>query len=241
MSIILDALKKAEKNRQNPEKRTQVVFNPAPIPPRQKKRLPLIPLTLLVFALLLYIRFPMIKSLITRTAEKTKVMARHTFPQIPHDPEALKNEALKLFDDGQFEESKKKWEDLEKISPEDPEAANNLGVVLKKLGESDQAKNAYEKALKLNPAYPQALNNMGVLIMGNDPKGAILDFNKALLTDPRYAEPYFHLALLLEKEGQAADAASQYRRFLDLSPDVDRKLKGQIEMRILKLKTAAME
>ena len=82
---------------------------------------------------------------------------------------------------------------------------------------------------------------MGTLVMGEDRPTAIDYFNRAIKSDPKFAEPYFHSALLLEKEGEAESAATHYRRFLDLSPAVDSKLKGQIEMRILKLKALNRE
>lgn len=238
MSIILDALKKAEKNRQNPQAKPQAMFNAVPAPAFRKRRLPLLPLATLVFALVLYVRLPLIKKIIMSTAEKTRVMARQTFPKAETNPDIIKTEALRLYEQGNLEESEKKWKELIKISPDNAEAYNNLGVVLKKSGQSDLAKEFYEKALSLNPVYPQALNNLGVL---EDPSQAITTFNKAILADPKYAEPYFHLALLLEKGGQVLDAASQYQRFLDLDPTIDSKLKGQIKMRILKLKTAPRE
>lgn len=243
MSIIFEALKKAEKDR----RQTGPADNPfVPVldEPKKKRIRGLVPFFVLLgiiaaFAILKLPAFNAFKKPETITQPKhasdaTDQKAVQTLP-IPN-PEVIRTEAMDDFAQGRLEESLEKWSALADLLPQDATAHNNLGVVLKKMGENEKALSEYQKALALKPDYPEALNNTGILLMENSPGEAILSFNKAIRTSPDYADPYFHLALLLEKNGQTGQAVEQYRRFLDLSPAIDPRLKGEIEMRILALK-----
>ncbi|MBI4411487.1 MAG: tetratricopeptide repeat protein [Deltaproteobacteria bacterium] len=167
--------------------------------------------------------------------QKTSPLAEN-----PVSAEKLKEEALSAFDLGDFEKSRENWAKLVLVTPTDPEVYNNLGLVLKKLNRDKEAKEAYEKALGLNPTYPQALNNLGVLLMETgDRNQAKNHFEKAIRLNPSYGEAFFHLASVLENEGNKALAAKNYGKFLSLKPDIDQTLKAQVEIRIALLKAEA--
>lgn len=240
MSIILDALKKAQQERvQSGEKQKSQASNL--VIATQKKSLPpviIIPIIIVclaVFSVLIYVQF--IKKPGPTISPKPITSSPQTVQTEKEDPATMHKEALKLFAEGNFEGSRKIWEKLTLLTPSNAEVHNNLGVVLKKLGDKKAADKAYQQALEQNPDYPEALNNLGSLLMeDNKEKEAIPLFTKAVKIKPDYAEPHFHLGLIMEKGGYSGKAYQHYKRFLELSPDIPVSLRGQIEMRIISLK-----
>jgi tetratricopeptide (TPR) repeat protein len=51
---------------------------------------------------------------------------------------------------------------------------------------------------------------------------AISDYNKALEINPRYALPYYNMALSCNKAGRVKEAIQAYRRFIQYAPATDR-------------------
>ncbi len=238
MSIILDALKKAEKER-NPEPLQSRPPNFSPIlspstkpnpDPHEKRKPPylLLGLVLLALGALFYLRLfhkP------TSTKISTPMPAASNLAQ--KSPDEIRTEAMESFKQGEFEKSITAWNQLTLLTPTDEAVYNNLGVVLKKMGKKEEARDAYQKALSLNPQYPEALNNMGVILMEEQSTDQAKDlFNKAIQIKTDYAEPYFHLALIEESQGNNSQAMTHYSIFLKLTPDLDSETKNKINERI---------
>lgn len=244
MSIILDALKKAEKERSPSEGAREKNFNPV-IEPEKKfpqkgnlfRLLPYaaLPVLVLILGFLVY-RSPIFDRTIPTTPPKPMTPGVST-DNLEEKVDKFRKEAMSLFKEGKMGESADKWAKAAKLNPEDAWLQNNLGVALKKAGKKEEASTAYEQALKLKPAYAEASNNLGALLME---KGDLAQaknlFEKAISARGDYAEPHFHLALVLEKEGKKSEAKSHYESFLALTPDLVSTLKSQVEFRILKLK-----
>lgn len=238
MSIILDALKKAERER-NPEPLQSRPPNFSPIlspstepdPDDKNKKKPpylLLGLTLLALGVLFYLRL---------FHQPTSLKISTPLPAVANitqkSPDEIRNQALDNFKKGDLETSRTFWNQLTLLTPTDEAVYNNLGVVLKKMREKEEARDAYQKALSLNPQYPEALNNMGVLLMDEQSTNQAKElFNKAIQIKPDYAEPYFHLALIEESEGNNSQAISHYSTFLKCAPDLDDDTKNKINERI---------
>ena len=234
MSLILDALKKAEKDRQKTGGGGLPLISPIiPDKKNSRKKIGILILGLVaalgVFA---YLRFfkgegsPLIPSPIA-TLQK---------PSQLQDPESLKTEALKLYRGNRFEESLPLWEKLTLLLPAEAEIYNNQGLTLKKLGRREEAGKAYQKALALQQNYPEALNNMGVLLLseGNRTE-AKLHFQKAVEVDKNYADPYFNLALIYEQEGNIKMALMAYDQFLAEAKDIDEALRQKVRQKRIRL------
>lgn len=236
MSIILEALKKAERDRSSPgETKTSPPVSSLVIQePRRVSSLPIaaVLVGLLIAGAVIFL-IPVGKKWITSRIQKEK-----NVPVSPvQDPVNLHTRALGLFQKGDLEGSLATWKELTQRSPDDFEAFNNLGFVLKQMGRKNEAEAAYESALKIKPDYPFAHNNLGALLMEQQQtEKAEEHLRTALSLDPRYADAHFHLAILLEKRSQKEEAAQHYEHFLNLSPGIFIELKDKISTRIETLK-----
>ncbi len=259
MSLILDALKKAEKERDSSETAERPAINP--IVPDEKKNTdwgaklkPIIRLimVMMIFTGIGWLGFPLVEKMLIGpkpkpiTSQNPSPSANPmigTPPSLPSSPanneaQSLREEALKKFKEGNYAASQETWNKLAVLTPTDPEVYNNLGVVLKKMGKKDEAQTAYRTALGLKPDYPEALNNLGVVLMEklmNDEARPL--FEKSIQLNPQYAEPYFHLALMLEEAKDYAGALEKYQNFLNLAKNLDPSMKSRIEMRMVSLQS----
>lgn len=248
MSLILNALKKAEKDRsQATPSGKKPLFNPFAIEDGEKskgggekrKKWVMLGGGAVGLLLVIYLAFGFVKKMIGFiTGDKTKTAETTPTTPSPDDPAFIKIDAIKDFKDGNYEASKQKWDRLVSLTPTDSEVYNNLGVVLKKLGRKDEAREAYRTALSLNPSYPEALNNLGVLLLEKLlTEEATQLFQKALQLNPEYAEPYFHLALAMEESKNFKGALENYQTFMNLSKDLTPELKSQIEIRMVSIQS----
>lgn len=257
MSIILDALNKAESDKALADAGSSVPTigevpptsapTPAPFSTPNNSRLALYLLPILVGLLggVLYMRVikPRLEAraqlLAPAATPSPTVQTAVTAPasQPSDDVSLLREKAMVAFQAGDYESSRTFWEKLSSINATDPEIYNNLGVVYKKLTKKDEAREAYRKALELRPDYAEALNNYGVLFLEDQENDKARElFTKAMITNPSYPDPYFHLALLDESVGDVSNALQKYQTFLDKSPNLNQRLKAQIEMRMASLK-----
>lgn len=238
MSLILDALKKADKDRQKPGSE-KIPINPI-VPDKKTSRIRLVLLlTSLAMAIGLFVYLRYFKKGAPFHPELVKgpspIAALSPGAQ-SHDPEILKSEGLKLFQENRLEESLQIWNKLTLLLPTEAEIYNNQGLTLKKLGKKEEARKAYEKALALKENYAEALNNMGVLLLSDGNKTAAKqNFQKAIEIDKNYPDPYFNLALIYEQEGNIKMAITAYGQFLGTSKELDPELRQKIEKKRSKL------
>ncbi|HBF13946.1 MAG TPA: hypothetical protein DDW49_11270 [Deltaproteobacteria bacterium] len=255
MSIILNALKKAEKDRIPPVANNDQGSAPS-IPFKavvsdSKTKQPVTTwLSILIIVLGLaatgwfgYNHFFKKSALtIKKPGLEQKQSATNSRQPAKIFPTNLKTEALTLFAAGNYDASLAKWDEIITNNPNDAEAYNNLGVVYKKLGQKEQAMAAYTKALEINPEYAQALNNLGAIKMElQAEEEAVQLFNKAIEVKPDYADAHFHLALTLDKAGKKEEASNQYKMFLTLNQNIEQNLKVQIETRIQTLENGEQQ
>lgn len=217
MSLIHDALKKAQGNENAPVGSGLSSFQ-EPIEEEKRsvsKRTILLGAVLVVAVVIFaYMKFATEEK--KEIAPATSSLAP-TQPAVlsPDDVARLKKNAVDAFNSQDFDTA---WTNLQtalQTNQEDPEIWNNLGLVARKRGDVVKAREAYSKALELKPDYPEGLNNMAVLEMqsGNTAKAKEL-LEKALALAPANPEANFHMALLYEQSGDKKKAADYYKNFI---------------------------
>ena len=230
MSLIHEALKKAEQEGQPSSKAEANLTNPI----LKAKKPPSRPIILFIvlgvsLAFLIYMRF-FHKS--PAVPAPTPLQAIDTL-NLEQNPAALKRIATQLFTEKKYEASLATWERLTLLLPTEPEVYNNMGLVLKKLKRREEAFQAYTKALALKENSPETLNNLGALYLAEGQREeAKKKFQEASDLAPEYPDPYFHLGLIAEQEGNARLAIQQYETFLKKSPSVDENLKARLEKKM---------
>lgn len=101
------------------------------------------------------------------------------------------------------------------MAPASPLAHNNLGLAIKAQGRLDEAEKHYLAALQNDPQYVRAVNNLAVLYdEQNRIDEAFRLYASAVRIDPRYADARLNYAVALERSGFLADARKQYEAFL---------------------------
>ncbi len=149
----------------------------------------------------------------------------------------LRMEAAKKFLDGHFEESIKLYTKYLEASPSDATAFNELGLVLKRDGRLQEAREAYGKAIAAEPKYPEAYNNLAVVQMAvGEFTEAKKNLQKAMELKADYVDPYLHMGLVLEKSGDVKGSLGYYATFLKISDGkIERRIRLQVESRMARL------
>jgi tetratricopeptide (TPR) repeat protein len=87
--------------------------------------------------------------------------------------------------------------------PDGPPAAREADVlyqealIAQRRGDIRRAEALYEKALALDPGHVRTMNNLGVIYMGQKKRGkAIALFGRAVVLKKDYVDPYYNLACL---------------------------------------------
>lgn len=234
MSLIHEALKKAEQEKNPKEPNRPALSNPILADGSKKLRRPLVLVSLLVLSLGLFVYLRLIRK---ETSVPIPAPLQPMDPfQTETNPLLLKKLGLQLYQEQKLNESLATWEKLTLLLPTEAEVYNNMGLVLKKLGKKEEAFQAYTKALALKQDYPELLNNLGVLYLENGQrKEAKTHLTRAVELRADYPDPYLHLALLAQQEGNLDQAYQHYQKFLALSPSLAEELKQKVERKMNRL------
>ncbi|MBI2341510.1 MAG: tetratricopeptide repeat protein [Deltaproteobacteria bacterium] len=113
---------------------------------------------------------------------------------------------------------------------------NNLGLIFVKKELYSSAEDEYKKALESDDKCAECFNNFGYLksILGESFE-ARKYFEKASALLASYADPYFNLAVLSEKEGDIGNAVKYYRQFIELYPNKSDTLYSKVNKRVIEL------
>lgn len=250
MSLILDALKKAEKERSDTTAETtnKPVFNPIAATETKSSRaafkLPRSAQIVLLIVMIVgggvYFGKDYFKNLMSdNTQAQSTALPKEQQPAVTSTDEqasSLKSEAIAAYKNGNFALSKEKWNQVIQLTPTDGDAYNNLGVVQKKMGDKDGASESYRTCLSLNPTHAEALNNLGVVMLEkllNEEAEQL--FEKSIQANPTYADPHFHLALVFEDKKDIQKAMEKYQSYINLAKEIDPELRSRIEMRMVTL------
>lgn len=144
-----------------------------------------------------------------------EALAKH-----PDDPEVLNNLGLTLARMGKPAEAVARFERAVALVPDKSDYHFNLGHAAGALGQWERAVEQYRAAIALFPTdYATQYNLAMALRKKGDDRAAVPEFEKAIALAP--GEGSFHLSLgtSLEHIGRVADAAREYRTYLQMVPN----------------------
>lgn len=238
MSLIHDALKKAQDKEQVPLGSGMVGFqDPLETPSASPKKRILFLVVLIVAAVGIfgYLKFWSSKEPKV-AAPQTPATTTAAAPTAGQDVGTLKKGAVEAYN---AEDLERAWNNLSaanRLDEKDPEVWNNMGIVSRKRGDLVKAREAYQKAIELRPEYPEALNNLAVLsLQAGDTAQASELLGKALKISPAYPEANFHMGLLLEQKGDKAKAIEYYKRFLQVGGGLPSSVVDQVRGHVVEM------
>ena len=235
MSLLHDALKKSEQ-KELIGGETAVVDDAEPNRPFPSRQIVVAGLAFVILVTLVWFQFFRTPA---RLAITPKSMENRADAQPAPNAAQLSEEALTQFHSGHWQEAKDRFEKVVTLEPRNAEAYNNLGLALKKMGDNEAAMEQYRKALALDDHCVPCLNNLGVLYLTDrNLIEAAHQFEKAIALDANYADPHFHLALVLEAKGDSSGAKTHFLKFLELAKNLDADSLLKVERRIATLKNS---
>ena len=104
------------------------------------------------------------------------------------------------------------------IDPASVEACNGRGTVYQAWGDYDQAIREFDQALRIRPAAWVFSNRGWARACKDDRRGAILDYDQAILLDPKWAVPYANRGLAYCAEGDCDRAIEDFTEAIRLAP-----------------------
>jgi len=108
------------------------------------------------------------------------------------------------------------------IDPSYADAYTNLGVTLAQQGKWEEAVAVYRKAISL-PIYPTpevAYANLGWAYLNLEkPREAEESYRTAIQLQPKFAQAYYFLGVVLDRQGRKEEAKAAFRSARDLDPD----------------------
>jgi tetratricopeptide (TPR) repeat protein len=110
------------------------------------------------------------------------------------------------------------WEEaarMQALAPSTPEQQERLAYMLFRAGRYREALTLYDELSHLSEGGDPALNRGVTLVMLGDHAAAAEAFREVLATDDDHREARLYLANALYRLGQSAEAAGEYREFLD--------------------------
>ena len=132
----------------------------------------------------------------------------------------LFNEALRLHENGQFDEAEKIYRQILETSPNNAEVLNLLGLIAQAKGLHQQAEELFYFALKQAPQRAPFYYNLAFSFkMDNKPREAIENFEKALHIQPNIKEAYNELGSLYQQTGNLEKAKECWQKALAIDAD----------------------
>ena len=95
---------------------------------------------------------------------------------------------------------------------------NSMAGVYVERNQFDQALEEERLAVRYEPRSPVFHKNLGNILLARDPRAAIAEFRALVALEPGVAENHSDLALAFEAAGDAANAAMEYKRALEIQP-----------------------
>ena len=103
--------------------------------------------------------------------------------------------------------------------PESVEVWVRLAEVQRRMGDAPSAEQSLERAVRLDPQASEAWFRLGSLRLVDRPRDAADCFRRALAIKPDRTLAHYNLGLCLEKLGERAEAADEFRASLRCRPD----------------------
>jgi tetratricopeptide (TPR) repeat protein len=131
---------------------------------------------------------------------------------------ALFRQAACLSQLKKFPEAVACWQKYVEATDHDPRGYSNLGFCYELAGRVDEAEAAYRDGIERDPKSVPCRTNYGLMLarLGRTAEATLQ--LQAVLTP---AEVHYNLASVLEHQGRKEAAKAEYRKALDLDPDLD--------------------
>ncbi|HUT55162.1 MAG TPA: CheR family methyltransferase [bacterium] len=121
-------------------------------------------------------------------------------------------EALKLFAEERFDESRRKFEEMERHDPCSARAHLGLGLLYANLGVEDRSRELAEKARSYNDLLPEIYFLLALLDEKNGQvERAVENYQRVILLAPDFAVAHFNLANLHLKLRRHRDARREFK------------------------------
>lgn len=131
----------------------------------------------------------------------------------------VKEEALKLFQSGQFQQALMIIEPLARSNPYSVDAHHILALIFKSLGQNSKAEDAFKACLILAPDNAQILNNYANFLNGlGNFKDAKEIFKMMIKSTPHSSAGWLGLGLAALKAGINDEAESAFRKVISMEP-----------------------
>jgi tetratricopeptide (TPR) repeat protein len=135
-------------------------------------------------------------------------------------PAELRAWAGQLEDAGQLELAADMYRAVLAAGGPQADVCFQLAELLYRLGDVSAARERYYVTIELDEDFVEARNNLGcVLAETGQLDLAVAAFEGALAHHPDYLDAHYHLARVLDEQGNAHDAEQHWRAFLELAPD----------------------
>ena len=128
--------------------------------------------------------------------------------------------ALRLAEQGRFEEALAAALEGERLDPDNADGLNLLGQIYEKLERPAEAEQAYLRAIRADPAWHPPLQNLGTFYLRREQYAAALaPLERAVELQPD--QPLLHalLAVALQNTDHLREAEQHYTRAMELDPD----------------------
>ena len=135
-------------------------------------------------------------------------------------PQELIDEAVSLYNQGQFEEVLSKVDRLLSLFPKATALFNLQGASSAALQNYDSAIDSYKQALKIKPNCAEAYSNMGVSQNDKGDLDAAIDsYKRAIKIKPNYADAHSNMGNTLKGKGDFDAAIENYRQAIKIKPN----------------------
>lgn len=135
-------------------------------------------------------------------------------------PEQYRKLAADLEDEGRTIDAIHVYRSMLFAFGSQPDIHFALAELLYLQGDLSAARERYFIAIELDDSFLEARASLGCLLLElREPEMAISTLEGALKIHPEYADAHFHLARALDDCDRQVEAASHWRRFLNLAPD----------------------
>ena len=121
---------------------------------------------------------------------------------------------------GKLSEAQQHYKNAINDDPNTFFAYYNLGVIEQNAGQEREAESDYRKAISINPNLASAIYNLAIIRAKTDTQEAESLYRRAITLQPKWGTPHLNLGYLLQSEGRADEARSEFAVALTLDPSL---------------------
>lgn len=154
--------------------------------------------------------------------EEAKRLIDLALSMIPEDSEAIAQEGILLWREGNKEAALVQFREAVRLAPWNATIHHKLGVLLSELNRMNEAYVELEEANRLDPTMANLQYDFGIVLhaIGKNMQ-AETAYRNALQQDPNHAEAYNNLGTILGQSGNHQAAYDMFAKALQLNPDYE--------------------